>query len=123
MSDPERLSKEEQAKATLQAETEEINRLERLLSQHGQSAPSIGQIQAPVAADEKLFSRRTLFGWGFAALLVVFVIRMILPEVFATVKETIGSKMREPSGNTAVTPVVAPTTTAAPTVIKIVKKR
>lgn len=120
MSDPTRLPGEEQAKATLHAQTEEINRLEQLLARQGQSAQSVAEIEEPVAAQEKLFSRRTLFGWAFATLLVVFIIRMVLPVVFETVKESVVSSMKEASGNTAVTPVVAPapptTVIRAPTV-------
>ena len=105
MSDPTRLPEEEQAK-TLHAETEEINRLEMLLAQHGQQQP-IAEIEQE-AKPERLFSRATLFGWAFATLLVVFIIRMVLPEVFATVKEEMVGRMREPSVNTSA-PVVAPT--------------
>lgn len=108
MSDPTRLSENEQTKATLLAQTEEIDRLERLLSQHGEAAHSIAEIEQPDATREKVFSRRTLFGWAFATLLVVFMIRMVLPVVFETVKDSVVSSLKESTGNTAVTPVVAP---------------
>jgi hypothetical protein len=113
MSDPTRLPEDEQAKATLHAQTEEINRLERLLSEHGQTAQAITEVDEP-APPEKLFSRRTLFGWAFATLLIVFIIRMVLPVVFETVKDTVVTSMKESIGNTAVTPVVAP---APPTTV------
>jgi hypothetical protein len=110
MSDPTRLPEKEQS---LQAQTEEINRLERMLAQHGQAAQSLAEVEEP-AVSEKLFSRRTLFGWAFATLLVVFVIRMVLPVVFQTVKESVISSMKESVGSTTVTPVVAP---APPTTV------
>lgn len=96
-----------EAEATLHAQTEEINRLERLLAQQGQMPQPVAEIEQP-APKEKLFSRTTLFGWAFATLVVVFVIRMVLPVVFETVKESIVSSLKEPTSNTAA-PVVAPT--------------
>lgn len=147
MSDPTRLPDPKEADATLHAQTEEINRLERLLAQQGRSAP-VAEIDEPAPPTEKLFSRRTLIGWAFATLVVVFIIRMVIPVAFETAKEEIISRMKEPTSNTDA-PVVAPapTTTvvipapaapatpaapagtaapaptAGPTVITIVKKR
>ncbi|HUQ48111.1 MAG TPA: hypothetical protein VM053_07715 [Gemmatimonadaceae bacterium] len=121
MSDPTRLPEDEQTKATLQAQTEEINRLELLLAQHGQSAQSITESDEP-PAPERLFSRKTLFGWAFATLLVVFLIRIVLPEVFETVKQEIRGHLDEPRDNSAA-PVVAPvppTTTTTTTTTRIV---
>lgn len=109
MSDPTRLSEEEQARATLQAQTEEINRLERVLAhQYGDGALPVAPAEAAEPSRERLFSRRTLFGWAFATILVVFVIRMVLPVVFESVKDSIITSMREPTTNTAA-PVVVPT--------------
>jgi len=43
----------------------------------------------PVVHQERLFSRRVLFGWAFATLIVVFAVTVILPMVAPIVKETV----------------------------------
>lgn len=99
MSDPTRLPEDEQAKATLQAQTEEINRLERALAQqYGQESQSLAPVEESSTPREKLFSRKTLFGWAFGTLFVVFMIRMVLPVVFATVKESVVDSMKQSMG-------------------------
>jgi hypothetical protein len=48
---------------------------------------------APVAHQERLFSRRVLFGWAFATLVVVFAVTVILPMVAPIVKESVISSI------------------------------
>jgi hypothetical protein len=108
MSDPTRLPEEEQTKPSLHAETEEINRLERLIALHDQAVQPVAEIDEPPVKQERLFSRKTLFGWAFGTIVVVFIIRMVLPAVFESVKSSIASSIKEAAENTAVTPVVAP---------------
>lgn len=43
----------------------------------------------PVVHQEPLFSRRVLFGWAFATLIVVFTLTVIVPMVAPIVKETV----------------------------------
>jgi hypothetical protein len=43
----------------------------------------------PVVHQERLFSRRVLFGWAFATLVVVFAVTVILPMVVPLVRETV----------------------------------
>ncbi len=109
MSDPTRLSEEQQAKAALHAQTEEINRLERALAQqYGQDSLPVAPIEEPAAPRERLFSRKSLFGWAFATLVVVFIIRMVLPIVFTTVKESVVESVKQSMGiATVITPAPA----------------
>lgn len=112
MSDPTRPPEVEPTKAALHPETEEINRLEMLLAQHGQTAQALSEVEE--SPQERLFSRKTLFGWAFGTLLVVFLIRMVIPIAFESAKDAVVSTLKEASENTAVTPVVAP---APPTTV------
>ena len=54
---------------------------------------------APVVEQERLFSRRVLFGWALATLLVVFAITVILPMVVPLVRDSVTAsvmaKMKE----------------------------
>jgi hypothetical protein len=120
MSDLTRQSEEEQAKATLHAQTEEINRLERALAQqYGQDSLPVAPIEEPPVPRERLFSRKSLFGWAFATLVVVFIIRMVLPIVFTTVKESVVESVKQSMGiRTVVSPALPPAgaATAAPAI-------
>jgi hypothetical protein len=44
---------------------------------------------AAVVHQERLFSRRVLFGWAFATLVVVFAVTVILPMVVPRIKQTV----------------------------------
>lgn len=109
MSDPTRLSDEERAREALRDQTDEARRLDPSWTDQIRDDQYPAPLpDEPVPSGERLFSRKVLFGWAFAALIFVFIIRMVLPVVFETVKETVVSKMREPTSNTAVQPVIAP---------------
>jgi hypothetical protein len=115
MSDPTRLSEEERARAALQEQADEINRLERAISQqYGGAALPVAQTDDAPVAKERLFSRRTLFGWAFATLFVVFMIRMVLPLVFETVKESVVDSMKRSTGVTTVSSPAVPPVGPAP---------
>jgi hypothetical protein len=115
MSDPTRLSEEKQARSALHAQTEEINRLERALAQqYGQESQSVAPVEEPSAPGDRLFSRKALFGWAFGTLFVVFIIRMVLPLVFATVKESVVDSMKQSMGITTVYSPALPHAGAAP---------
>lgn len=127
MSDPTRLSEEERTRA-LQEQADEINRLERAISQqYGEASVPAAQVDEAPVSKERLFSRRTLFGWAFGTLFVVFMIRMVLPLVFATVKESVVESMKQsmgittvsspalpPGGPASVTPVTPPVPATPP---------
>lgn len=119
MSDPTRLSDEEKARQAIREQADEITRLDALLSdQYGHEPYPVAQPADSAIRRERLFSRKVLFGWAFAALVVVFVVRMVLPIAFETAKESIISSMKESTGNTSVPPIVAsalPAPNAAPT--------
>ena len=107
MSDQTNRSDEQRSWEELSEQAEEIARLERALAQQfPNEAHSVTEIEEAPPANERLFSRRVLIGWAIAALLAVFVVRMVLPIVFTTVRESIVGSDRE---------AAAPETPATPT--------
>ncbi len=120
MTDPTRFSDEERAREAVRDRADEAKRLDSAWTDQ------INADQYPAAlpdeqgvSGERLFSRKSLFGWAFAALIFIFIIRMVLPVVFETVKENVVAKMKESTHNTSGsgtgTAGVAPTPPTAPT--------
>ncbi|MEO7366938.1 MAG: hypothetical protein ABIZ36_03215 [Gemmatimonadaceae bacterium] len=119
MTDRARFSDDERAREAIRDQADEIRQLDSALSrqirddQYPATMP-----EEPAVFPERLFSRKVLFGWAFAALIFVFLIRMVLPVVFETVKESVVSSMKDATHNTGSSPgapVVAPTPPLPPT--------
>ena len=109
MSDPTKLPEEERAREALREQADAANRLDPAwLDRYPDDAQLEAQPVPSAATRERLFSRKVLFGWAFAALVFVFIVRMVLPVVFETVKETVLSSMKASTSNSA-NPVLAPT--------------
>jgi hypothetical protein len=77
----------------------------------------------PVFHQERLFSRRVLFGWAFATLVIVFAVTVILPMVAPLVRNTVTTsvlgRMKERGMNVGVNgqpvePVTAPEPSTSP---------
>lgn len=120
MTDPTRLSDEKRAREALRDPADEATRLDPAWSDqiNADQYPAT-LLEQQVLPGERLFSRKALFGWAFAALMFVFIIRMVLPVVFETVKENVVARMKESTHNTsgpsAGAAVVAPTPPTSPT--------
>ena len=109
MSDPTKSSDEARASEALREQTDVARQLDPAwMEQRHEDAYLAAEPEQLLAPRERLFSRKVLFGWAFAALLFVFIIRMVLPVVFDTVKESVITSMKESVHNTSGA-VVAPT--------------
>lgn len=110
MSDPTRFSDEERAREALREQANEPRPLDPAWTDQIRNDQYPATLpDEPVIPAERLFSRKVLFGWAFAALVFVFIIRMVLPVVFETVKESVVSSMKESVHKTSGAAVVAPT--------------
>lgn len=109
MSDPTRLDDEARAREALREQGDAARQLDPAWLEHQREdaflSPQPEELDPP---RERLFSRKVLFGWAFAALVFVFIIRMVLPVVFETVKESVITSMKESVHNTSGVPPAPP---------------
>ncbi|MEP6509090.1 MAG: hypothetical protein ABJC63_12780 [Gemmatimonadales bacterium] len=120
MTDPTRFSDEERARQAVRDQTDAARQLDPAFTdpiredQYPATRPD-----EPVDSRDRLFSRKVLFGWAFAALIFVFIIRMVLPVALETAKESFVSSIKESVQSTGGSgaAVVAPTPPVAPTAV------
>jgi hypothetical protein len=99
MTDPARMPDSEKAKLAAPDHLDPAARLDPVWSpEYGDDSSLIGPPPDVEPRRERLFSRRVLFGWAFATIVVVFVLKMVMPVVFETVKQTIVTSIRERGG-------------------------
>lgn len=109
MSDPTRMSDEERAKAALREQGDAVNRVDPVWSpEYGEDVYLTAQPKEPVVPRERLFSRKVLFGWAFAALLFVFAIRVIVPVIIESVKEAVITSVKASAGIADAPPLPRP---------------
>jgi hypothetical protein len=95
MSDPLHPSEREKREAVFANETRAADTPDFSWSGDQYSADQylVPEEDGPVVHQERLFSRRVLFGWAFATLIVVFAVTVILPMVAPIVKESVISSI------------------------------
>ncbi|MGZ4780144.1 MAG: hypothetical protein ACXV5L_13180 [Thermoanaerobaculia bacterium] len=108
MTDPGRMSEDERARAALPSQAEAVNHLDPVWSpEYGEDAYLAAQPVEPEVPRERLFSRKVLLGWSIATLIVVFFIRMVLPVILETVKQTVITSVKTSVGITDAPPLPA----------------
>jgi len=110
MTDPKRTSDEELAKAALRDRSSAMERIDPVWTDP--YAPEVYPAvdpDSPVVHQERLFSRKVLTGWALAALVVVFIIRVILPIAFESAKDAVITSMKQSHATRVSTPAVVPT--------------
>ena len=67
----------------------------------GEIVPPEPSPAAEAYRKEPLFSKKVLFGWGIATLVVWFTLSFIVPPIVQSIKAAIESSLAEPTTNTA----------------------